>query len=270
MKQIIVPTDFSDTAWNAIGYAIELAKTAGAKELVLLNTYQEPGFGAGDLRDLNDILRRESEKDLKLLSNQVTDLIGDAPIGLVLKSMKGELEECLVHLRKSMTKSLVVMGTVGRTGAIQKWLGSSTSHLLAHTDFPVLVVPPDAKFDGVDKVILAKDLRPVESVVEHELLRFFAQSAASNFQVLHVDTPSEHGKGEASLGSFLPASTQVVEVHGDDVVASINESAKDLQPGVLILLRREKGVLDKWLHESVIEQIALAPSVPVLVLHVKE
>ena len=41
MKKIVVPTDFSDVAQNALIYALELAKAFGA-ELLLVHTYELP------------------------------------------------------------------------------------------------------------------------------------------------------------------------------------------------------------------------------------
>ena len=38
MKKILLPTDFSDNAWNAIVYALKLYKNQKCK-FVLLNTY---------------------------------------------------------------------------------------------------------------------------------------------------------------------------------------------------------------------------------------
>ena len=39
MKKILVPTDFSKNARNALEYAIELANYVGNCEITLLNTY---------------------------------------------------------------------------------------------------------------------------------------------------------------------------------------------------------------------------------------
>jgi Universal stress protein family. len=41
MKTIIVPTDFSPVAANALKYAIDMANDIGA-QIILLNTYQVP------------------------------------------------------------------------------------------------------------------------------------------------------------------------------------------------------------------------------------
>ena len=42
MKNILVPTDFSDTALNAAKYAIGFAEQMQIKKIVLFNAYQSP------------------------------------------------------------------------------------------------------------------------------------------------------------------------------------------------------------------------------------
>src|SRR5256885_651667 len=41
MNTILIPTDYSDTAENALNYAVELAKSSSAK-LILMHAYQIP------------------------------------------------------------------------------------------------------------------------------------------------------------------------------------------------------------------------------------
>ena len=46
MKHIIVPTDFSKGAWNALMYATNLAEAMEIREITVLNSYHAPACGA--------------------------------------------------------------------------------------------------------------------------------------------------------------------------------------------------------------------------------
>src|SRR5262245_789811 len=80
MKTIIVPTDFSPVASNALHYALEMARAINAG-IILLNTYQVPvSYSDSPVSPINSIsiddIRRSSEQrleDLRLDVIRVTD-----------------------------------------------------------------------------------------------------------------------------------------------------------------------------------------------------
>ncbi len=64
MKRIIVPTDFSDNAWNAFLYAVELAKQLKS-EITILNSFQAPQAVGTDLVSAEGLLQKASENGLE-------------------------------------------------------------------------------------------------------------------------------------------------------------------------------------------------------------
>ena len=69
-KRIILPTDFSENAWNATVYALELFKHVPC-DFFLLNSYQVGAsglstkmVGANDTR-LYNLMKEQSERDLQ-------------------------------------------------------------------------------------------------------------------------------------------------------------------------------------------------------------
>lgn len=67
MRKILMPTDFSDCANNALDYTIFLAKKMDA-ELVLLSAYYIPSSGAASIVvNIQEDLRKETQEDLDTL-----------------------------------------------------------------------------------------------------------------------------------------------------------------------------------------------------------
>ena len=74
MKTILVPTDFSKNAENAVDYAIHLAKTENAK-IILLNAYYvmylNPESGMDLMVEQGFAMRENSAEKLKQLSDKI-------------------------------------------------------------------------------------------------------------------------------------------------------------------------------------------------------
>ena len=63
MKNILVPTDFSETARNALKYAISLF--GSDNHFILMNAYEEPTSTTSSMISLRDILHESSVDSLK-------------------------------------------------------------------------------------------------------------------------------------------------------------------------------------------------------------
>jgi nucleotide-binding universal stress UspA family protein len=140
LEKILVPTDFSDHAGQAIKYVSELAKRFGS-ELHLLNVVQplttHVSYG-GPIPDVLlhpeqpalDELERLSEPDLEHLS-RVERCVRTGPPFLEI-----------VRYAKDQDIDLIVMGTHGRTGLVHALIGSVAEKVVRKSPCPVLTVRP--------------------------------------------------------------------------------------------------------------------------------
>jgi universal stress protein A len=149
IRKILVPTDFSSCAEEAVQRAIAIAKTSGA-EIHLLHAYQIPiAIGLGEPipmpQQYFDQLRAQAEERLRTLSekvrangvNAVTSYLAfDSPARAILDRAR------------DLPADLVVIGTRGLTGMKHVLLGSVAERVvrLAHCD--VLTVKESAGQDA--------------------------------------------------------------------------------------------------------------------------
>lgn len=83
MKRIVLPTDFSKNAWNAINYALSIFKGVEC-EFFIVNAYQVGSSGLATKRGrANDtrlfrLMKEQSERELKRLMEKIKE-IGDNP-----------------------------------------------------------------------------------------------------------------------------------------------------------------------------------------------
>jgi nucleotide-binding universal stress UspA family protein len=141
IKQILVPTDFSENAKRAMSYAIQLAKQCSAK-LHLLHTPVIPTYLLMDLsyspgpeavtRILND-----SQEAL----DEQAKVIADAGVEHFAVIREGTIHQVIRDYAKEHNIDLVVMGTHGRTGVSKLMYGSVTERVLKTVHTPSIVVP---------------------------------------------------------------------------------------------------------------------------------
>ena len=140
---IVCPTDFSDCSTNALLWAVWLAHTAH-KPLRLLHSVHVdmPAYVTPDIRtqilEQWAVVRRDAEKHLQTWAQphlaeglEVHYEISDAP----------PVEAVIASAHRD--NSWVVMGTHGRTGWRQVWMGSVTTRTIEQAKVPVLAIPPD-------------------------------------------------------------------------------------------------------------------------------
>jgi len=139
-KSILVPTDFSEPANEALEYALALAEQIGAK-VTLLHTYDIPivGFPDGALVATADIVGRISMSAQEAL-NAVVASHKHRPVALRSVLKTGDPREVIHTVAKDVDADLIVMGTHGRRGLSRALLGSVTEYIVRTAAGPVLTV----------------------------------------------------------------------------------------------------------------------------------
>jgi len=138
-KHILVPTDLSEGAEQALAYACELARTLDA-EIHLLNVVAIPALGVPELgvaltSTLIDQLVVENQTALeKLARDRCTARLGQ----VLIKS--GDPRDMILHTAQELGADLIVMGTHGRRGLHRLALGSDAEMVLRESAVPVLLV----------------------------------------------------------------------------------------------------------------------------------
>jgi len=138
-KHILVPTDLSEGADQALEYACELARTVGAR-VHLLNVIGIPALGFPELglavaTTVVDQLVVESQAALDRLAHTRCD----DPVGEVLVR-SGDARDVINQTADELHIDLIVMGTHGRRGISRALLGSVAETVVRTAPCAVLTV----------------------------------------------------------------------------------------------------------------------------------
>jgi nucleotide-binding universal stress UspA family protein len=141
-KHILVPTDLSEGAEEALDYACELARQFGATVHLLhvigIPTLGVPELGVALTSTVIDSMVRDNQIALDELVERKRHL---ATFGQALLRT-GDARDLINQTAKELGVDLIVMGTHGRRGVSRALLGSVTETVVRTAPCPVLTVRP--------------------------------------------------------------------------------------------------------------------------------
>lgn len=270
MKRILVPTDFSAVAYNALAYACGLAKATRA-EIVLLNCYQLPASYSNILIDLRDILEKDSLDGLNMTLNQISREEPCQGVTITPQSYYGFLVEGVNEVAAQFDIDLVIMGTTGANTLIRRFFGSNTSQVLKRIDRPVLAVPANVKWRGWENTVFATDFVKNHSAQTYQNLMNLASGVPVHLDVLHVITEQENQTNFERYESNFIADTEnpQVDFHyiaGNSISEGILSYIESHPCNLLVMLRREHSLMEQIFNRSSTRSMSLLSPKPLLLL----
>lgn len=147
-RHLLVPTDGSDLAEQALRRAVDLARESGARLTVLhvrerlLLSPQGSLFGdaGGFDPELLERLRQAEQEHAEAVLDRARQLAADAGVACTLVlSEQTPIHAAILETAASQGCDLVFMASHGRRGLAGLLLGSETQRVLTHSELPVLV-----------------------------------------------------------------------------------------------------------------------------------
>lgn len=209
MKRILVPTDFSEHAEDALKVAAQIARKHDS-EIILLHMLELPSqmndaiTGGASIpetilfvKKANEMLNKTTERPyLKDLS--VTEILK------IDKTVHG-----ISQVSKENDIDLIIMGSHGSSGVQELLIGSNTEKVVRNSDIPVLVIKNDITDFNATTIVFASDFTE-ESKKPFEKLLKFTTLFDSKIHLVTICTPN----------SFKP--THVIEKNMKEFVSEFN------------------------------------------------
>lgn len=142
MTNIILPIDFSDSTDKLLDTAINFAKKTNGKIHLIHVAPADLGFAIGDMgfQYFPEIEENEIKGELiQLNSLQQRVLAHDIECEHLLK--QGSARDIILEYATEKNADYIVMGSHGRSGIYDVFVGSLTKDLTKSSPIPVLVIP---------------------------------------------------------------------------------------------------------------------------------
>lgn len=188
MKRILVPTDFSIQAENALKVAAQLARKNDS-EIYLEHSLNMPSHlndvgQTGSLPEsLYFIKLAENEFEKLLQRPYLSDLVINHAIG------HGEIYDDIQQTVKEQDIDLVVMGSHGLSGFKEMFIGSNTEKVVRTSKIPVLVIKNEHSHFEISDFVFATDFSE-ECRNPFNVAQKFAKDVGAKMHLLYVNTPS--------------------------------------------------------------------------------
>ena len=278
MKNILLPTDFSENAWNATRYAIELYRKKPCT-FYLLNTYTpaivHSRFMAASVQGgvLEDNVRSRSEKGLSDLVERIEAECYYPDHRYETVSSFSLLTEEIKEIAETADIDLVVTGTKGASGFEEVFLGSNTVRIIkAVCKCPVLVVPDNYEYSKPNKIAFATDFKRNFSLDVINPLTSLAGNLDAEIHIVHINESDELSKVQETnrdlLAEFLDPLTY--KFHRMPYFSSKSDVMqyflKENKMDMLALVHYKHGFLEELIREPVVKRVAFHTQLPLFVM----
>jgi len=276
MRKILIPTDFSENALNAIKYGLELFKYEHC-EIYILHTYADEVYNTKGLlaRAEFDVLKqqvlRNSEEELEKLKQEILSFSPNPNHELITCSEFETLVDAVNDLADKENIDVIVMGTRGRTNDKKLSFGSNTLSVVKYVKCPVLAIPNSFRKRTPTKILFPTDYLLPYKRREIKLLSTLAASFVASITFLHVYKFEQLSYRQLDNKAFLESCiennrTECITVTGEDLTSTINNYIKANDIDMLVMVNARHSYLESILYNSTIEKIGLKLELPFLIL----
>ena len=272
MKQILVATDFSTSAANAMEYAMALAKTLEMEVCAIHAILPTEGVD-------NNIYNAFFIKDYYANKRQaLKEWVGnftakDEYKGIEVSTLceVGQVKNVISKYIDEHHVELLVMGITGSTG-ISGIVGSNASTLVSIVKIPTLIIPIESKFSKTPVITLATDYETRLSADDvnalNEMVRAFG---SEKMQVLYVGEKSEvkHLEtGESKLQELIKhTELEFNYLNEGSTLAGIMDFIEKNKTDILCLVKHHHNIVYRLFTRSTVNQVMNRSVKAILVLH---
>ncbi len=276
MKKILLPTDFSDNAYNAVQYALLLFKNETCVFYILHSytpaIYQaeyilhSPGqIGLGDIYQVNVM------EQLQKLQHRIETDFQNPKHTFKLRAAFNTLVEEISETTAEEKIDLIVMGTQGATGAMDIILGTNTVNVIRKTNCPVIAVPSDFKYLEPKAILFPTDYEVNYTSKHLKALINLVEEHDSTLHVLHITSPdglsATQLDNKAKLLRMLGTVNRFFHDEADqDIISGINTFRSANKINVVVMIQNKHTFLERLFIEPIIKKIVFNLDIPLMVL----
>lgn len=272
MKQILVATDFSSCASNAMEYAVDLAKILGTELCAIHAIHPTEGIDNSVHRAIFIEDYYNSKK--QALATWAAGFVSrfqykDVKISTVCEV--GTLSNVLTKHISENDVELLIMGSMGSTG-ISGLFGSNVSTMIEKTKIPTLVIPLESKFSSSPVITLATDFATKLSVEDvnglNELISAFKSETLTVVNVIETAEIKTNEDGEAALKEVIKGATLDFRyIQEDSAKEGIMNFITSNNTDILCLVKHHHNIIYRIFNRSTVNQVMNKTIKAVLILH---
>ncbi|TYP74255.1 universal stress protein [Aquimarina intermedia] len=277
-KKILLPTDFSMNAWNAIKYAIELYKNQQC-EFYILNTFNATGYALDSMmvpepgERIYEELKEKSDKGLAKILERLGMREENPNHEYIPISQFNTLLEAIRDTVEMKDIEMIVMGTQGATNASNVIYGSNTVLVMEKIrNCPVLAIPKEVSFKEPKEIVFPSSLKTHVKRRELDFLIDIAKYNNSSIRVLHVTdkeklTPEQENNKQLLEEYFDGLEYSFHTLHNIDIKSALSCFVESRQSDMITFINKKHTFFGSILSRPMVKDLGYHSKIPVLALH---
>jgi nucleotide-binding universal stress UspA family protein len=280
MKKILVPTDFSAFAQNALEAAADIALKTNAS-ILLLNANEKVVMATPMAeyylydKAIEDEYLDMVNESLKKTLTEIADNGKFARVKIETAVIGGGMIGVIEEVVKDHAIDLIVMGTRGVSGMEEFFIGSNTEKVIRRVNCPVLAIPaPVTSFERIvfpttlknDQIGAFTALADLQDIFDGEIVLLYLNNPSQ----LENDKAIEARKEELLKASGLKNATlyiSSVDVFNEE--EAILDFAHEQDADLIVMATHQRRGLAHMLLGSITEDTVNHSDIPVLSLSIK-
>lgn len=278
MKNILLPTDFSENSWNAIKYALKFLENNNCN-FYLLHVTRISDYANGDSpivpmsNSIEKTLLEVTKKKLHELITKIKELTIDKNHNFFALTSTDYFTDAIRNQIQEKSVDLIVMGTKGASGIKKVIIGSNTGDIITKVKCPVLVVPEKAVFAKPKEIAFPTDYNLFYPTKILSSILDLAKKYDASIRVLHV------AKKDENLTKYQIENKEYLQdFFRDDQISFHSVTNKKIEAGVqcfvesrdidiMVMIAKNLTLFQQILFKPKVEEISYHIEIPFLVLH---
>lgn len=288
IRKILVPVDFSPASMRSCSFALGLAAKLKA-EIKLLHVYYNPMVDMAPFDtshayqvNLSNYLHEAGQNARHQLVNLTKELKEQAKkqklnIKITYSLANGIAADEIIAYSRRHKPGLIITGTRGIGNKSQSMLGSVTAKISGKTSSPILAIPEQSKFKGIDglkNVLFATDFDDADHLSLSKLINLLHPFDVALYCVhIAIGTKKPWQKvkmenlKETIQGAFKNVPVNYDIVVSDDIVNGLEMYMRNHDIDAIALTSQEKGLLARFFTPSITKILLGRVNKPLLIFN---
>ncbi len=277
MKNVLLPTDFSKNAENAISYALNLYKKENCS-FTLLHAYK-----VDDYHEKSRLIpipaeeklaqaQREAEEKLETLIEKFRQTTSSKHKFHLIAANIPLVTAVKEEISKWKT-DVVILGTKGHTGSSEVVYGSNTVNLMEEIQrCPLLAIPANVNFISLQEIVLANSFKTELTQKDLDFLIHLSQKFQAPIRILRIAEEGGMNELQKQNKRLLKEKLQNV-VHSFhtleylSIPLGIYSFTESRGSEMIAFINKKHSFFENLLFDPFYKNLAHYSRVPVLVLH---
>lgn len=276
MRKIVIPTDFSENAFNALKFAAELFKYEKS-EFYLLHAYADEVYNNEAvltqefLDEYKEITRKKAQEHLEKTRKKILELFPNPRHHFHTVAAFGMLIDEVNDLVEQENADIIVTSTRGKTNDRKITFGSNTLQIVKYVQCPVLSIPENYEYNDPKRILFPSNFLLPYQRRELKLVGDLARAFCARIDLLYasrfpIDSFRQKDNKAAIEEQFYDLQVEFHQEELLDKTQAILKYIEDEEIDLLVLVNSRHSYLENLLYSSTLDEIGLHPKIPFLVL----